>query len=344
MSVGIVIPAYRAEAFIADTVRSLLSQTCQQWECVVVVDGSPDASAELARSTAAGDPRITVLEQPNAGVAHARNNGLAELSSAVDRVVFLDADDTLLPTSLASLSTALDARPDAVGVFGLADYVDSVGRPLRPGEHPARQLDRRRLVGRRLRPLSVGADSTFEDLVVYNPIWPPSIALGRRSVLQQVGGFDQRVRLREDWDMFLRMSRQGPWVQLTEVVGLYRQHDKNATGKDLEGRLQQELLRRKSYLSPDNTPATRRSAGRAGQRVRAAEVRTALVRLRCAVATGDAAGAGQAVVGAVWTLLTVLRPCPPRPSTRRHRWTTGVTATDVWHPATDRVSPIHLPR
>lgn len=95
-AVSVVIPAYNADPYLADAIRSVLSSTVQDLEIIVVNDGSTDDTAAVARSY--DDPRILVLDKPNGGVSSSRNLGL-ELANG-EHITFLDADDAMEPTNL----------------------------------------------------------------------------------------------------------------------------------------------------------------------------------------------------------------------------------------------------
>src|ERR1700722_12624504 len=107
MRIAVITPAFNAAPFIADAIRSVLAQTHRDLRMVVVDDGSTDATASVATSFA--DPRLTLIWQCNAGVAAARNRGMAAVEA--DALLFLDADDWLAPAALATLSATLDAAP-----------------------------------------------------------------------------------------------------------------------------------------------------------------------------------------------------------------------------------------
>ena len=91
---SIVMPAYKAEKYIADTLASIGKQTFSDWECIVVEDGSPDRTKEIVREAATKDSRIRLIEQPkNCGVSEARNRGIQEADG--EYLWFADADDTV---------------------------------------------------------------------------------------------------------------------------------------------------------------------------------------------------------------------------------------------------------
>lgn len=322
-TIGVVVAAYNADRWIEASLASLQTQSLVDWECIVVDDGSTDRTAALAEAAAAREPRMRVIRQANGGVAAARNRGLAALSPRIRLVAFLDSDDVYEPTGLADLLAHLRDRPDAVGVFGLAEYVDDSGRPVAPGLHPARQLDRRVPRGGRLRPLPRLADSTFDDLVVYGPIWPSAVALLCRDAVTEVGAFDPSLEQREDWDLHLRMSRLGPFAPMDRVVARYRRHDQNLTGRAVSGQQQTERVIAKVWDSPDSTPEQLRMLRTAQSWRRAGELRQAMATARRALRARRWRSAGLALLAGAWLGTAIVRGGPTASSPRRIRWSLG---------------------
>src|SRR4030095_15755118 len=91
--VSAVIPCYKQGHFLAEAVQSVLGQTVNDLECIVVNDGSPDTTREVARQLVSGDPRVRYIEQMNRGLAAARNRGLGEARGRF--IQFLDGDGSI---------------------------------------------------------------------------------------------------------------------------------------------------------------------------------------------------------------------------------------------------------
>ena len=104
---GVVVPAYDVERWLPECLDSLLAQTHREWEAVVVDDGSPDRSGEVAESYAARDPRIRVVHTANRGLGAARNTGVGHVLG--DYLAFLDSDDVLPPDAYATLVGRLES-------------------------------------------------------------------------------------------------------------------------------------------------------------------------------------------------------------------------------------------
>lgn len=199
-TVSVIIPAYNAESFIADTVRSALNQTFADLEVIVVDDGSKDGT--LARLAAFGD-RIRVHQQPNGGVARARNTGVSLARGSW--IAFLDADDLWLPTKLArQLATAGDAP---------MVFTDRYNIGAR-GEVPELQSE--------CTPM-YGGDLFVPLLLEGNFITSTSVMI-RRALFEQLGGFYTRLNGTEDWDLWLRVAEKHAIAFCPEPLVQYRFH------------------------------------------------------------------------------------------------------------------------
>ncbi|HDP7087980.1 TPA: glycosyltransferase family 2 protein [Escherichia coli] len=110
MKFSIVIPLYNKEKYIANAINSVLNQTCQDFEIIVVDDGSTDKSVEVVESI--NDERIRLVKQKNSGVSCARNVGI--INSVGDYLLFLDGDDVYLPNALAHFSFLIEQFPEHV--------------------------------------------------------------------------------------------------------------------------------------------------------------------------------------------------------------------------------------
>ena len=202
--VSVVIPCYNQAHFLGEAIESVLSQSYPNFEIIVVDDGSPDDTAEVA----ARYPEVRYVRQDNQGVSVARNSGLARSGGAY--IVFLDADDRLLPEALEVGVRELEAHPECALVFGYSNHMAANGTPLfsyRPhveGDH-------------------------YLELLRYNYISPSAVAMYRRDVFDSVGGFDPSLRACQDYDFYLRIARRFPIHGYDRVVVDYRQHDTNRT-------------------------------------------------------------------------------------------------------------------
>jgi glycosyltransferase involved in cell wall biosynthesis len=204
--VNIVVPAYNAEAFIADTVRSALGQTAADLQVTVIDDGSKDATAERA---ALDDRRVRVISQENRGMSRSRNRGMAEVDS--EFVALLDADDLWHPEKLRLQLEALQARPDHD--FCYTGFTWWHGEPMAAYFQEARS-------GRVDETLS---GWIYPRLILDNHALPSSV-VWRRSAWDRMGGFLTDNQQTDDWEYLVRASTQHRFVRLAESFVLYRQH------------------------------------------------------------------------------------------------------------------------
>lgn len=199
--VSVVMPAYRAASTVGGAVSSVLQQTFDDLELVVVDDGSDDATGEIAR--AHGD-RVRVVRQDNAGVAAARNRGIAEARGEL--VAFCDADDVLLPGHVGALVEAYDAAPGrriatANSYWLFPGGIDARKTRFRGG-YPAPERQRLAILQ--------------QNIVSTMSLFP-------RSLVDEIGPFDVSRRRAEDWDFWLRAVYAGYRVVLQpRPLALYR--------------------------------------------------------------------------------------------------------------------------
>lgn len=197
--VSIIITNYNYGAYIAEAIESALAQTFRDCEVLVIDDASTDNSLEIA----ARYP-VKVLLQDNSGVCVARNNALSV--AAGKYVMFLDADDRLVPTAVEHMLAVLQEQPQTVAyVYGQMRYFG--------------------------RKEGVFASMPFDGKKLVRANFICASTLIRRDILLSVGGYDDGFRmLREDWELYIRLFTKGFSGQfLPEVILEYRKH-KEPTG------------------------------------------------------------------------------------------------------------------
>ena len=197
----IVIPVYNGEDLIAEAIESALAQTYDDFEVLVVDDGSTDGSADVARRY--DDPRLRLFQQPNGGLNAARNAGIRE--GRGEYVGLLDADDIWEPTKLTKHAAHLDAKPEVGLSFSGSWMMDETGRAMGLNQSP--QIDG-------ITPLV---------LVTRNPVGNGSTPLLRRTALDAIAHphptgkhahtcwFDEELRQSTDIECWLRLSLQTDW-------------------------------------------------------------------------------------------------------------------------------------
>ena len=206
----VVMPAYNVSTFIGAAIDSVLNQREVDWRLVVVDDGSSDNTASVVKSY--HDTRIQLIQQKNYGVSAARNRGLAEVDT--EYVFFLDADDILHPDALARLLSALQGKPEAVAAYGEAIATNEQGKVIGSGQKPFFNH----------RP----SGDVLEKLIRQNFIVLGTICL-RTNVLMQGGGFQEGLRIAEDWACWCHVALTGPFVYIgTPPILQYRQRKNSA--------------------------------------------------------------------------------------------------------------------
>lgn len=201
--VSIVIPCYNQASFLSEAIDSALHQSYSSIEVIVVDDGSTDETSSVARSY----NQIRYVRQTNCGVTVARNVGLEMSCGAY--VVFLDADDRLLPDAVETGVKNLEVNPDYALVFGTFHRIDVNGEK-KGGPHFFE-----------LKPYG------FPDFLERNLIGNPGVALYRRGALLSVNGFDPTNQAAGDYDLYLRITKLYPITCHTQVVLEYRRHGGN---------------------------------------------------------------------------------------------------------------------
>jgi glycosyltransferase involved in cell wall biosynthesis len=255
--ISIIIPAYNAEKYIAKTIESVRSQNVEDWELVIVDDGSQDGTGAIAEQFAKLDPRIQVLRQENRGLSAARNSGFANTNRLTGYISFLDADDTMEPDALEILTQTLKNQPDAVGAHGLARAIDSDGMSIRINEIETRCRERWSVDGDRLIPWPLECPTTFACQVLDNYIQTAGVLLIRRGMLEAAGLFDENMSGCADWDMWIRLCHFGNIAFVNRVVLNYRLHGNNMSGR-LEAMFKDEMYMRKKLLTDATIIAERR--------------------------------------------------------------------------------------
>lgn len=201
--VSVVIPAYNAMSYLPETIENVLQQTLEDFEAIVVNDGSSDGIERWFSETVT-DPRVTLISQANQGPASARNMGIQRCQGRY--IAFLDADDLWEPDKLRKQVEILDEDPTAGVVYTWVSYIDRHGRTT----------------GRIRKNAAEGR--VWSALIQHNIIECGSVALVRRECFEKVGLFDESLRSLEDLDMWLRLAQHYLFRRISEPLVYYRQH------------------------------------------------------------------------------------------------------------------------
>ncbi|WP_182915631.1 glycosyltransferase family 2 protein [Massilia cavernae] len=216
--VSVIIPCYNAERYIGATIASVLAQGQAGMEIIVVDDGSSDGSVALVRREF---PQVRVEQQVNAGVAAARNRGLGMARG--EWVAFVDADDIWLPGKLAAQFAQMDAVPGCRMSY-TAWQVWPSAAPLPTSE----QLEQLAAIAGDSARWGGASGWIYPDLLLDCVVWTSTV-LARRSLFEEIGGFDPTLRIGEDYDLWLRASRVTPIHRVAHPYALYRIHPASIT-------------------------------------------------------------------------------------------------------------------
>ncbi|WAC65271.1 glycosyltransferase [Agrococcus sp. SL85] len=209
--ISIIVPVYNVEAVLPELLDSMLAQTWDHWEAVLVIDGSPDASEAVARSYERRDARFRVIATENGGIGRARNVGLDHANGSL--LAFSDSDDVLTPDALESLVTALEGTGAEIATGIGTDFFPN-GRRVRywtmAGEQFSRGWGSYRLAD---------MPSLLEDHVVWAKLF-------RRDLLDRIGlRFPEGIHC-EDIAPMLRMQLAAETIAVVpREVYLHRRHE-----------------------------------------------------------------------------------------------------------------------
>jgi glycosyltransferase involved in cell wall biosynthesis len=231
---SVIIPTYNSARYLPLTLQSLFEQDFTAYEVIVVDDGSTD---ETAQAVAPFSERIRFVAQPNAGSAAARNRGLALAQGEL--VLFLDADDLLLPGTLRRRVDCLQKRPFLGYLHSGWQQIDEAGQLLQTVEpwHNAPHL-------------------TLTEWLRYKPVQLGAI-LFRRHWLEQVSGLDPDLRQAHDVDLMLRLSLagcRGAWLKLPTIG--YRQHPHSTMRRSAQVQAESVRALLDKFFSLPNLPPT----------------------------------------------------------------------------------------
>jgi glycosyltransferase involved in cell wall biosynthesis len=209
--VSVIIPAFNAMKFLDDMLQSIAAQTFQDYEVIIVNDGSSDGIKTWF--TQISDPKVKLISQANQGAAVARNTGI--LQSQAEYIALLDADDLWEPTKLAKQVQILDQEPQIGLVYTWVALVDRQGNPTG-----------------KIRSDETEGDA-WEKLIEHNVLECCSTPLIRRECFEKVGLFDSQISQgscgSEDWDMWLRIAERYAFRVVPEPLTQYRQHEDNGS-------------------------------------------------------------------------------------------------------------------
>ena len=205
MPTSVVMPALNADRFIAAAIRSLLRErSVVDLDIIVVDDGSTDRTREIVEYFARDYPEVRLLSNPRKGIAAARNTGLENMRSDCAFVTFLDADDISFPGRIERQRSLLVANPAIDVLYGVMEVFT-------------------RLDDSTLTPAPGSSTKKIQGPYLQS-------AMYRRTVIDEVGRFDESFRQGDDSDFVLRVIERNFNLVLDDgIAAYYRRHDSNVT-------------------------------------------------------------------------------------------------------------------
>ena len=210
MRFSVIMPLYNKASFVMKAIRGVLLQTFTDYELIIVDDGSADNSAVIASKAVEGHENCHLLKQANAGVSVARNKGVAV--SHGDYLCFLDADDWWEPTFLEEMAKLIAEFPDA-GIYGTNYIIVNEAK-------------------RKTRVAQIGVEEGFEKGYVNYcqtyaktmcmPLWTGAVCVPRK-VFDEMGGFQERIALGEDFLLWIRIALKYKVAFLNKPLAFYNQ-------------------------------------------------------------------------------------------------------------------------
>jgi len=206
--VSVIIPAYNQAKYLRDAIDSVLNQTFQDLELIIVDDGSTDETRDIVSSY--NHNKITYIYQENQGLSSARNTGIK--SSNGSYLAFLDSDDLFLPNIIEDQIIALHNQPTLKVVLCGWNYIDEHGSVIIS-----------------VIPWEKYPNPDLESLLIGMP-YVPTGTLFRRDCFEGIGLFDETLTGGEDWDLFIRLASTNNLMAWTKgILCNYRIHSSNMT-------------------------------------------------------------------------------------------------------------------
>ena len=230
-SISVVMPVYNAEPYVADAIRSILTQSLEDFEFIIIDNGSTDGSSQIIRSFT--DPRIRVVTNPvNVGPPPALNQGLRLANGKY--VARMDADDITLPGRLAKQWAFMEEHPRCAAVGTQAVLIDAMGQSMYEPWCPTMM------------------DAIRWRLLFSSPFVHSSVMMRREMVLE-VGGYNESLRHAADYALWSRLLREGYEIaNLPETLTQLRIHEHS---DGMTARQGPELLEEMAFVSQSNIQA-----------------------------------------------------------------------------------------
>lgn len=210
-AISIIMPVRDGAEWLAEAVASIRAQDFDDFEFLIVDDGSDDGTAAMLSAFAAHDRRVRLLQQAPQGIVAALNTAIA--AARAPYLARLDADDRARPDRLGKQFAFMEAHPE-IGLLGTsAEVIDAAGNVAGGFAPPTDHARLARLLSRT------------------NPFVHSSVMM-RTALVRRLGGYRAAFRAAEDYDLWLRMAEAGGIANLADALTQYRRHDANLSRRD----------------------------------------------------------------------------------------------------------------
>lgn len=208
VSISVVMPVYNTKSYLREAIESILTQTFNDFELIIINDGSTDGSIDVIENYASLDKRIKVVSRENRGISATRNEGVS-LSSG-KYIAWMDSDDISTSERLAIQYSYMEKTPDVLAIGTGVRLIDPDSDDLCEWKMPETHddIDDFHMQGK-------GGAITFPSSMI------------RRSAINAAGGFRKDIVAAEDMDLFLRLAEIGKIENIHPLLLLYRQHEKS---------------------------------------------------------------------------------------------------------------------
>jgi glycosyltransferase involved in cell wall biosynthesis len=239
IEVSVIIPTYNYGRYIEETLNSLLNQTFEAWECIVIDNGSTDNTSNIIKQYSARDSRIKYFFIRHSTTSEARNTGLNKAQGRY--IQFLDSDDLLSPEKLKCHADFLSVNPEIDLVYSDSVYFDDIDkdrkhlRKTRNANSPNEQL------------YFSGKSWELLPLINSHNIWTICSPMFRKSILDFSGSFNPKLNWVEDWEFYFRIIAQN--IQIKHIDNeqstcLIRVHQRSLSHQNLSMYTQGILARK----------------------------------------------------------------------------------------------------
>lgn len=206
-AISVVLPVFNAVAYVEAAVQSVLEQTFENFELILIDDGSTDASGDILRKLAARDTRVRLIQRENRGLIATLNEGVTMARAPF--VARMDADDISLPCRLALQFERMCADPSLVVLGGAIRYLDAAGRLGRTVVYPTGEK--------------------IETAILWGaPVAHPA-TMFRTEAGRRVGGYSHLFAHAEDYALWLQLRNSGKVDNLPQTVLHYRVHGQSTS-------------------------------------------------------------------------------------------------------------------